>query len=72
MNNQSLQLEMWQKTNDSLEQMVGTTNLPLQQFYVAFNDHNLFNHLTKVKVHRFEVINFFKFQIFFLASSNFS
>lgn len=48
--NQFLQLELWQKQPDNAERMIGTTNLPLHQFYVAFRDPKVMQHLSRVKV----------------------
>lgn len=48
--NQFLQLELWQKQPDNTERLIGTTNLPLHQFYVAFRDPKVMQHLSRVKV----------------------
>lgn len=68
--NQFLDLELWQRTTNerSSEQLIGSTSVPLHQFYVAFRDAAMLNHLSKVKVNiygisgrfvRCEVICFF-------------
>lgn len=49
--NKFLDLEMWQRQHDNDEQLIGTTRLPLHQFYIAFRDAAMLNHLSKVKVH---------------------
>lgn len=58
--NQCLDLEMWQRNPNerSTEQLIGTTSVPLHQFYVAFRDAAVLNHLSKVKVNFYGVYTY--------------
>lgn len=46
-------VELWHKssTSDEPEKMVGIAKLPLHQFYIAFHEKTLMNHVMKQKVH---------------------
>lgn len=45
-------VELWHKSNtsDEPEKMVGIAKLPLHQFYIAFHEKTLMNHVMKQKV----------------------
>lgn len=48
--NQHMLVELWQKTPDAAEKLVGVTRLPLHQFYIAFRDAQLADHLSRAKL----------------------
>lgn len=43
--NNHLELKLWEKTNDNTEKLTGLTRLSLHQFYVAFKDAIMIEHL---------------------------
>lgn len=48
--NQHMLVELWQKTPGATEKLVGVTRLPLHQFYIAFRDAQLAEHLSRAKL----------------------
>uniref|UniRef100_A0A182LRN5 C2 domain-containing protein n=1 Tax=Anopheles culicifacies TaxID=139723 RepID=A0A182LRN5_9DIPT len=48
--NQHMKVELWQKSNGEPEKLVGLTRLPLHQFYIAFRDAQLSEHLSHAKL----------------------
>ncbi|XP_019537664.3 uncharacterized protein LOC109408746 [Aedes albopictus] len=48
--NQHMLVELWEKTPDATEKLVGVTRLPLHQFYIAFRDAQLTEHLSRAKL----------------------
>ncbi|XP_053683720.1 C2 domain-containing protein 3 [Sabethes cyaneus] len=48
--NQHMLVELWQKTPGVAEKLVGVTRLPLHQFYIAFRDAQLADHLSRAKL----------------------
>ncbi|XP_058460199.1 uncharacterized protein LOC131435922 [Malaya genurostris] len=48
--NQHMLVELWQKSSDAAESLVGVTRLPLHQFYIAFRDAQLTEHLARAKL----------------------
>lgn len=48
--NQHMPVELWQKTPGTGEKLVGLTRLPLHQFYIAFRDAKLTEHLARAKL----------------------
>lgn len=48
--NNHLELKLWEKTNDNSEKWVGSTRVPLHQFYIAFKDIAMIEHLSLNKL----------------------
>ncbi|XP_055536076.1 uncharacterized protein LOC129724860 [Wyeomyia smithii] len=48
--NQHMLVELWQKTPGAAEKLTGVTRLPLHQFYIAFRDAQLADHLSRAKL----------------------
>ncbi|XP_058115911.1 uncharacterized protein LOC131286540 [Anopheles ziemanni] len=48
--NQHMQVELWQKPTEGGEKLIGVTRLPLHQFYIAFRDAQLSEHLSHAKL----------------------
>lgn len=48
--NQHMLVELWQKAAGTAEKLVGVTRLPLHQFYIAFRDAQLADHLSRAKL----------------------
>ncbi|XP_058833630.1 uncharacterized protein LOC131691335 [Topomyia yanbarensis] len=48
--NQHMLVELWQKSPGAAEKLVGVTRLPLHQFYIAFRDAQLAEHLARAKL----------------------
>ncbi|XP_058065680.1 uncharacterized protein LOC131215307 [Anopheles bellator] len=48
--NQHLAVELWQKAPGEGEKLVGVTRLPLHQFYIAFRDVQLSDHLAHARL----------------------
>ncbi|XP_055626706.1 uncharacterized protein LOC129768821 [Toxorhynchites rutilus septentrionalis] len=48
--NQHMLVELWQKSPGAGEKLVGLTRLPLHQFYIAFRDAQLAEHLARAKL----------------------
>uniref|UniRef100_A0A1Q3F7W3 C2 domain-containing protein n=1 Tax=Culex tarsalis TaxID=7177 RepID=A0A1Q3F7W3_CULTA len=48
--NQHMLVELWQKAPGTAEKLVGVTRLPLHQFYIAFRDAQLAEHLARAKL----------------------
>uniref|UniRef100_A0A1S4H5T4 Uncharacterized protein n=1 Tax=Anopheles gambiae TaxID=7165 RepID=A0A1S4H5T4_ANOGA len=48
--NQHMVVELWQKPRGEPEKLLGLTRLPLHQFYIAFRDAQLSEHLSHAKL----------------------
>jgi C2 domain-containing protein 3 len=48
--NNHLELKLWEKTNDMNEKLIGSTKVPLHQFYIAFKDQIMVEHLSTNKL----------------------
>uniref|UniRef100_A0A4Y0BCU9 C2 domain-containing protein n=1 Tax=Anopheles funestus TaxID=62324 RepID=A0A4Y0BCU9_ANOFN len=48
--NQYMKVELWQKPKGEPEKLIGLTRLPLHQFYIAFRDAQLSEHLSHAKL----------------------
>uniref|UniRef100_A0A1Y9H281 C2 domain-containing protein n=1 Tax=Anopheles dirus TaxID=7168 RepID=A0A1Y9H281_9DIPT len=48
--NQHMLVELWQKPPGEGEKLIGVTRLPLHQFYIAFRDAQLSEHLSHAKL----------------------
>ncbi|XP_055597554.1 uncharacterized protein LOC129747388 [Uranotaenia lowii] len=48
--NQHMLVELWQKSPGAAEKLIGVTRLPLHQFYIAFRDAQLADHLSRAKL----------------------
>ncbi|XP_050094874.1 uncharacterized protein LOC126577366 [Anopheles aquasalis] len=48
--NQHMRVELWQKAPGEAEKLVGLARLPLHQFYIAFRDAQLSEHLTHARL----------------------
>lgn len=48
--NSHLELKLWERTNDNTEKLVGCTKVPLHQFYIAFKDTAMIEHLSTNKL----------------------
>ncbi|XP_052901837.1 uncharacterized protein LOC128309476 [Anopheles moucheti] len=48
--NQHMKVELWQKSKGEPEKLIGLTRLPLHQFYIAFRDAQLSEHLSHAKL----------------------
>uniref|UniRef100_A0A182WDP4 C2 domain-containing protein n=1 Tax=Anopheles minimus TaxID=112268 RepID=A0A182WDP4_9DIPT len=48
--NQHMKVELWQKSSGEPEKLIGLTRLPLHQFYIAFRDAQLSEHLSHAKL----------------------
>uniref|UniRef100_A0A182JP16 C2 domain-containing protein n=1 Tax=Anopheles christyi TaxID=43041 RepID=A0A182JP16_9DIPT len=48
--NQHMMVELWQKPRGEPEKLLGLTRLPLHQFYIAFRDAQLSEHLSRAKL----------------------
>uniref|UniRef100_A0A182P5F0 C2 domain-containing protein n=1 Tax=Anopheles epiroticus TaxID=199890 RepID=A0A182P5F0_9DIPT len=48
--NQHMVVELWQKPRGEPERLLGLTRLPLHQFYIAFRDAQLSEHLSHAKL----------------------
>lgn len=47
-----MSIEIWQRDTDhKIESLVGSAKVPLHQFYIAFNNNIIRNHVSKQEVH---------------------
>ncbi|KAG5681101.1 hypothetical protein PVAND_010566 [Polypedilum vanderplanki] len=44
--NNYLELKLWEKTNETSEKLIGTTKVSLHQFYIAFKEPEMIEHLS--------------------------
>lgn len=45
-----MHIELWQRNNKKEETLLGSTKIPLHQFFIAFNNGRIRNHMSKQKV----------------------
>lgn len=45
-----MNIELWQRESDQVNNMVGIAKVSLHQFFIAFNNAHIRNHVTKQKV----------------------
>jgi len=45
-----MELKLWEKTNEKSEKLIATTRVPLHQFYIAFKDIEMIEHLSTNKL----------------------
>ncbi|CAG9806149.1 unnamed protein product [Chironomus riparius] len=48
--NNFMELKLWEKTNEKSEKLIATTRVPLHQFYIAFKDIEMIEHLSTNKL----------------------
>lgn len=58
-----MNIEIWKKENSQTNHMIGIAKVSLHQFFIAFNNAHIRNHVTKQKVC---IVNSFNLEFFFV------
>lgn len=53
-----MSIEVWQRSNNQTDSLVGSAKVPLHQFFIAFNNNSIRNHVSRQEVMPLNIKNF--------------